>query len=188
MTCIAVITDGKKIVIGGDSAGTAGLSLTVHKDPKVFKREDESGIEWLFGFTGSFRMGELIQYELKLPKIKEKHKEDLYAFMVKKFIPALRGCLKKGGYARKQYNVEHGGTFIVGILGRIFKVDSDYQAAEPLDSFIAIGCGHDLAKGSLHTSEGIQDLGDRVAIALEAAQRFSAAVREPFIILETKSS
>lgn len=188
MTCIAVITDGKRIVIGGDSAGVGGYSLIVRKDQKVFERKDESGTEWLFGFTTSFRMGELIQYELKLPKIKEKHRKDLYAFMVRKFIPALRDCLKKGGYARKQYEVERGGTFIVGLLGRIFEIESDYQVGEPLDNFSAVGCGHDLAKGSLYTSSGMKNLRARVQLALEAAQKFSAGVREPFVILEIESS
>ena len=58
MTCIVAVTDGKKIVMGGDSAGVSGYSLTIRKDKKVFKRKDESGTEWLFGFTTSFRMGE----------------------------------------------------------------------------------------------------------------------------------
>ena len=106
MTCIAAVTDGNKIVIGGDSAGVGGLSLTVRRDKKVFKRADKSGTEWVFGFTSSFRMGELIQYELKLPEITEEDREDLYAFMVKKFIPKLRKCLKKGGYARNKSGEE----------------------------------------------------------------------------------
>ncbi|MDO8520875.1 MAG: hypothetical protein Q7S52_02055 [bacterium] len=185
MTCIVAVTNGKRIVIGGDSAGVGGYSLTVRKDKKVFKRSDESKTFWLFGFTSSFRMGQLIQYELKLPPVDSNAREDLYGFMVTKFIPSLRECLKSGGYAEKKYEVETGGTFIVGLLGRIFEIENDYQVAEHSESFTAVGCGHDLAKGSLYTSRRSANLHARVRQALEAAERFSAGVRGPFEFVQT---
>lgn len=189
MTCIVAVTDGKRVVIGGDSAGVGGYNLTVRKDKKVFKRTDESRTTWLFGFTTSFRMGQLIQYELELPQINTKAREDLYGFMVTKFIPSLRKCLKNGGYAGKKEEVERGGTFLVGLLGRIFEIESDYQVAEPADLFAAVGCGHDLAKGSLFTSEGqTKDLRKRALQALAAAERFSGGVRGPFEIVESNCS
>ena len=131
MTCIAVVTNGKKTVIGGDSAGVGGYSLTVRKDRKVFARQDASGVNWLFGFTSSFRMGELIQFELELPEIAKGDKKDLYKFMVTKFIPKLRNCLSDGGFASKKDNVERGGVFITSLRGRIFTVESDFQVGEP---------------------------------------------------------
>lgn len=185
MTCIVAVTDGKRIVMGGDSAGVAGHSLTVRKDIKVFKRKDESQTTWLFGFTTSFRMGQLIQYELALPQISEKARGDLHGFMVTKFIPSLRACLKSGGYARKKEEAEIGGTFLVGLLGHIFEIESDYQVAESADPFCAVGCGHDLAKGSLYTSGNTPSLHDRALRALEAAERYSSGVRGPFAFVES---
>jgi len=57
MTCIVGLIDkeSKKIYMGGDSAGVANYSLSVRKDPKVFKRYG-----FIFGFTSSFRMGQLL--------------------------------------------------------------------------------------------------------------------------------
>ena len=189
MTCIVAITDGENMVIGGDSAGVAGLRLTVRKDPKVFIREDRSGTEWLFGFTSSFKMGELIQYELALPEIKKSNTEDLYGFMVKEFIPAVRKCFKDGGYARKKDDEESAGTFLVCLLGRIFEIEGDYQVGEPMDNFAAVGCAEDVAKGSLYTTEGrVKSSLKRAQMALEAAERFSGGVRAPFVILESKPS
>jgi hypothetical protein len=184
MTCIAVVTDGKDIVIGGDSAGVGGLSLTIRKDPKVFKRKSASGIEWVFGFTTSFRMGELIQYHLKLPKVDKEARRDLYKFMVTKFIPSLRKCLHSGGYAEIENEQESGGTFIVGLLGRIFKVGDDYQVGESAFPFNAVGCGQDIALGSLYTTQRVNNLRKRVEIALQATEYFSAGVRGPFVIIE----
>ena len=185
MTCIVAVTDGKKIVMGGDSAGVSGYSLTIRKDKKVFKRKDESGTEWLFGFTTSFRMGELVQFELELPEITPEDKQYLYRFMVMQFIPSLRKCLKEGGWATIDKNIERGGTFIVALLGEIFVIGSDYQVGESLDLFDAVGCGEDIAKGSLYTSQKLKSLKRRALLALEAAQRLSAGVREPFNIIES---
>jgi ATP-dependent protease HslVU (ClpYQ) peptidase subunit len=185
MTCIVAVTDGARIVVGGDSAGVSGQSLVVRKDKKVFRKIDEVGNEWVFGFTTSFRMGQLIQYELALPTMDEKDQLDLHGFMVTKFITNLRKCLKDGGWSELKSGQECAGTFIVGLRGRLFVVLSDYQVEEPGDSFIAVGCGHDLAKGSLFTSQGIKNPIKRAELALLAAERFSGGVRAPFIFIES---
>lgn len=186
MTCIAVVTNGKKTVMGGDSAGVGGgYSLQTRKDRKVFVKQERK-VKWLLGFTTSFRMGELIQFELQLPKITKDDKADLYRFMVVRFVPVVRKCLADGGFAEKKDNVERGGSFMVSLLGRIFVIHSDFQVAEPLDPFCAVGCGEDLALGSLYTSAREKNLVKRVRTALEAAQKFSTSVREPFVIIESK--
>lgn len=39
MTCIVGLKHENSVWIGGDSAGVAGLSVTIRKDPKVFVRD-----------------------------------------------------------------------------------------------------------------------------------------------------
>lgn len=63
MTCIVGIADGKKVWIGGDSQGTAGHALTIRADTKVFVKDP-----MVFGFCGSYRMGQLLRHSLSLPK------------------------------------------------------------------------------------------------------------------------
>lgn len=106
MTAIVGLVQDGSVYIGGDSAGVSGMSLTVRADAKVFRKK-----RYLFGFTTSFRMGQLIRYSLKLPK----PKGDLDAFMSSTFIDALRDCLKSGGWAMKDNEREEGGTFLVGL-------------------------------------------------------------------------
>ena len=178
MTCIVgVVGKDGKITMGGDSAGSdSSFSLVIRDDPKVFVRG-----EYVFGFTSSFRMGQLIHHKLKLPQPPD-DPEKLYEFMVTEFIDALRKCFKEGGYMKTKDDREEGGTFLVGVRGKLFYIESDNQVGIPNDSFAAVGCGDHLALGSLYTSQGFKDDRNRVKWALEAAERFSAGVRRPFVI------
>lgn len=175
MTCIVGIAEGGNVWIGGDSASVAGYALTRRKDVKVFRNGP-----FIMGFTSSFRMGQLLAHALTPPK---RHAEtDAYAFMVTDFIDAVRACLKTGGYAEKHNEAEHGGTFLVGYSGRIFKVESDYQVGESISGYDACGCGEDIALGSLHSTVG-GDPAVRVNMALAAAEEFSAGVCAPFNVM-----
>ena len=177
MTCIVGLVDGGKVYIGGDSAGVAGLDIYGRADQKVFKVGD-----FIMGFTTSFRMGQLLRYSFIPPK---RHTENnIYKFMVTDFIDAVRKCLKDGGFAKKENDVERGGVFLVGYAGRLFKVEGDYQVGETILQFDSCGCGESFALGSLYTTKTQKDPIKRINVALEAAQEFSAGVREPFNIIE----
>lgn len=185
MTCIVGLKHRGHVYIGGDSAGVSGLDLTVRQDSKVFR----SG-PFLFGFTSSFRMGQLLRYSFTPPK----HHPDVetMAYMVGPFVDQVRACLKAGGYARQDNQVESAGTFMVAYQDRLFCVHSDYQVGEAMDPFDAIGCGEPFAKGALWatlkgaTSPKQVNPEKAVFTALECAERHSAGVRGPFYVVSTK--
>lgn len=174
MTCIVGLVDNNKVYIGGDSAGVGDYDLTVRADAKVFRNGP-----FLFGFTSSFRMGQLLRYAFTPPK----HDSDLgdYQYLVTVFIDAVRKCLKDGGFASKKEETEHGGTFLVGYRGHLYRIDADYQVGEAVDPFSACGCGYNVALGAMFASEG-DDPERRIRQALRAAERFSAGVRGPFVV------
>jgi ATP-dependent protease HslVU (ClpYQ) peptidase subunit len=175
MTAIAGLAEDGSVFIGGDSAGVTGLDLSVRADTKVFRKGG-----YLFGFTTSFRMGQLIHYSLELPK----PSDDLDRFMVTTFIDALRACLKAGGWARKDSEREEGGTFLVGVRGQLFAVYDDYQVGKAADGFAAVGSGSQIALGALYATAGTgMKPKKRVEVALHAAERFSAGVRGPFVCM-----
>ncbi|MFA5385644.1 MAG: hypothetical protein WC364_13495 [Eubacteriales bacterium] len=179
MTCIAGLIDSGIVYMGADSAGVAGYDLSIRADQKVFI----SG-SFLMGFTTSFRMGQLLRYKLDPPKhpyTDNGQLMDEYKYMVTIFIDAVRQCLKDGGYALKDKEQEQGGTFLVGYRGRLFQVEDDYQVGELLDGFAAVGCGDQVALGSLYSTRGEPPV-NRIRMALEAAERYSAGVRHPFVI------
>ena len=172
MTCIAAAVDAREIVIGGDSAGTTNSwSQTLRADHKVFV----SG-EFAFGFTSSFRMGQLLRYSFAPPK----HDPDvsLDRYMATSFINAVRACLKDGGCATSEKGEEFGGSFIVGHAGRIFEIGTDYQVGESLDPFCSVGSGGDLALGAMFATKG--SARRKVEKALAAAAHLNAGVRGPF--------
>lgn len=188
MTCIVALIDKDgNVFLGGDSAGVSQyLDMVVRYDEKVFIRTDDSGINWAFGFTTSFRMGDLLRYELELPKIEEKDFADLRGFMASKFMREVRKCFSNGGFMLKKDNRETGGTFIVGLLGNIFIIEEDFQVGQSFTYYMAVGSGAHDALGSLFTSEGYEPSAhERVEEALRAAQQWNAGVREPFKIVET---
>lgn len=180
MTCIVGYVENGTVFIGGDSAGVAGLDITIRQDTKVFKVG-----EFLIGYTSSFRMGQLLRFNLKLPEHRE-DKKDVYEYMCTDFIDAVRKCLKDGGYARKNNEEERGGVFLVGYKGRLFQIEGDYQVGESLVNYNAAGCGDSYAKGALYaTRENSHDVDskEKVLIALNAAAEHSAGVAAPFSVL-----
>ncbi len=175
MTCIAGVLAGNRTYIGGDSAGTAGDDLIIRADQKVFRNG-----EFLIGFAGSFRMGQLLRFAFVPPK--HPKRQDTYRYMVTTFVDAVRDCLKKGGLAQKEHDVEEvEGILLVGYRGRLFIVDCDYSVAEPVDGFAAVGCGCQVANGALYVTEGMEPK-KRVRQALDAAERHCNAVRRPFYV------
>jgi hypothetical protein len=174
MTCIVGLVNDGKVYIGGDSAAVSGDSLTVRSDEKVFANG-----RFLFGFTSSFRMGQVLRYGFRPPAYYPDN--DVMAYMVTDFIDAVRAALKEAGFARKDDEAESGGTFLVGFKGRLFKVCDDYQVGEAT-GYDACGCGQDIAFGALFASPAIEPQA-RVIQALRAAEAHCSGVRGPYQVL-----
>jgi len=175
VTCIVGVVSGERVWLGGDSAGVGGYSLAVRKDEKVFSRGP-----YVMGFTTSYRMGQLLRYSGEIPT--PPADADLMAFMVTDFIGAVRKVLADGGYRRRENEVETGGTFLVGVSGRLFRVDSDFQVGEALDGMDACGSGAEVALGALTVLAGLLP-GARLERALSASEQWNAGVRRPFVIV-----
>lgn len=175
MTCIVGIIKRDKVIIGGDSAGVGYGDITIRKDKKVFKNNG-----FVIGCTSSFRMIQLLQFSFTPPKIKSK---ELFEYMCTDFITEVRKCFADGGYLQK-YNDgdEKGGSFLVGINGRLFNIQDDFQVAESVLNFDAIGCGYGYALGSLFSTKSIGlNEKKRLKIALKTATKFSTGVEPPFV-------
>lgn len=191
MTAIVGLVKDGDVFMGGDSAGVAGYALTVRKDPKVFLTGP-----FIIGFTSSFRMGQILRFGEHGKRLNDvKFIRDLESIsdpweaMVSEVVPWLRTAFEQGGFTHKDYGKEYGGCFLVGYRGRLFCVEGDFQVGESSHGFHAVGCGQEMALGSLYTSNQEDWSPDyRVRKALETAQEFSAGVRGPFTILKLEKA
>ena len=179
MTCIAGFVEDGSVWIGADSAGVSAgdYGLIVRSDAKLFRNGP-----MLFGFTTSFRMGQLLRHALVVPEQLQSVSVDKY--MATTFVSAVRACLSDHGWSERRNDREVGGDFLVGYRGRLFHVCSDYQVGEAAGGIDSAGCGDHIARGALYAStlKGR----DRVLVALKAAEAFSAGVRGPFTIEELR--
>jgi len=175
MTCVIAIKQDGVVYMGADSAGSNLYNIRTRVDPKIYKVGP-----FMFGFTTSFRMGQLLGHAFVAPDRDPRISTE--KFMATAFIDAVRNCLKNGGWASKTNETEEGGTFLVAYEGRIFEVDSDYQVGESVLPYEAVGCGAETAMGSLYTTNAMQmEPNKRIEMALQAAEEFSCGVRSPFI-------
>jgi len=178
MTCIVALEHNGNVYVGGDSAAVAGWDVQSITHPKVFRVGD-----FIIGYTTSFRMGQLLEYNLTVP---DNPDGDDLRYLITQFIPAVRECLKQGGFAKVENNTEEGGEFIVGYRGRIYLVGSDFQITHHRDRFLSTGCGESFAMGALAAME-ITDPKKAVLKALKIAGMFSAGVRPPYYVIEGKA-
>jgi ATP-dependent protease HslVU (ClpYQ) peptidase subunit len=184
VTCIVGIKSQGRVWIGGDSAAMSGLELTVRADEKVFINGP-----FVMGFSASYRMGQLLRYSFSPPQHPEECSTE--KFMVTTFVDAVRDCLKQSGWATKEHGREDsGGAFMVGYRGELFSVYGDFQVERVAIDFNALGCGAQVALGSLDALTRRTTLSPEEVLedALRTAQRWSGGVREPFIILPRAES
>lgn len=157
------------------------MSLTVRADEKVFLN---SGM--LFGFTSSFRMGQILRYGFTIPKFY--HGDDVYEYMVTRFVDSVRDRFRTAGWLSTCSGQESAGTFLVGFKGRLFRIDSDFQVGESLSGYDSVGCGQDIALGCLYAMKKASEFKNpenAILLSLEAAEVHSAGVRKPFHVLHT---
>lgn len=199
MTCIIGYIDTEKEIMymAGDSAGVSGYNVHIRKDPKVFERTvdfKKNGVfqnkeKMLFGFTTSFRMGQILMY-CGLPICDRK---DEYEYMVRDLVPCLIKAFGEGGflrvYEKDEKDQKKGGTFIVAFRGRLFIIEDDFQVAEQLGDFAAVGCGARYAEPVLETIDTLKyDVGifnhdfsikQAIELAMDITKKNSGGVSGP---------
>lgn len=186
MTCIAAVrSKNGTIVMGGDSAGfedDSNMSLGIGKETKVWKN---NGI--LFGACGSFRVSQVLRWHLRVP-VYDTTSEPL-EYITGPLVNEMRAALEVAG-ALTVWEDDHtesmGGGLLLGHRGRVFEMWGDFGVGELVHDYGATGCGGAIACGSLATTEGL-DISPkkRVLLALNAAERHSAGVRGPMVVIKS---
>jgi len=165
VTCIAAIVDNDGTgYISCDSLGSNGSTKNVYRTKKIFRRGG-----FLFGFTSSYRMGQILEYSLTLPP--RKVGQALTEYLHTDFVQAVRAAFDQGGYGA-------GGEFIFVTEGRIFTMQPDFSLLEARDTFESVGSGEDYARAVMATMVAFE-LGDPetiLTVAIETAANYVSGV------------
>lgn len=179
MTCIIGLEHEGSVYIGGDSAAVDNAhNISAVSEPKVFKVEN-----FLVGYTTSFRMGQLLQYQLSVGPQRPDTKD--LDYLVSAVVPVFRIVLKEGGYVKVEHNVETSGSFLIGYRGLLYHVQSDFSVLRHQNGLDAVGCGAAYALGALAALRD-EEPEKRIVRALEVAGEFSAGVCGPYYVEELK--
>lgn len=147
MTCVVAYKDkNKNIYMCADSSGTdvGRHTRTRLEGKKIFKVG-----EMLFGYTTSFRMGQLLESCFSPPSRAEGMTD--YQYMIRDVIPSIRRMFIDQGYMMSTDKM--GGTFIIGYRGELYLVEDDFAVLTPETNFAACGSGGTQAEAMLMTME-----------------------------------
>lgn len=174
MTCIIGLVHEGEVYIGADSAAVSSWIVQPTALRKVFRVGD-----FLIGYAGSFRMGQILQHHLEVPHQQDGVSDERY--MVVEFVEAVRNCLKEKGYTKIEENRESGAYVLVGYHGQLYEVDEDFQIQRFLQGLTALGIGREFALGAMAALEFMPPM-ERITKALAISAGFSGAVCAPFIV------
>lgn len=179
MTCIVGIKDKDIIYMGADSLGSTSFDKSIRKDKKIFRNG-----EMLFGFTTSFRMGQILQYAFTAPEHPKGYSD--FKYLVEQFIPAVIKTYRETSYLTVEKEKAFGGTFLLGYRKNLYQIENDFQVAQSMDNYAACGCGESFAMGSLYTTRKFDMTPkERIELAIKAAAEYSVGVGGPIHILQT---
>lgn len=177
MTCIAgFLEDSGDIYMGGDSIGVCGSEYILVKDPKVFVKRN-----MIFGFTNSFRLGDILKYDFQIPD----HPPELstYEYLTSVFLVELIARYEERKCTTITENVMMADSFLLGYNKRLFRIENDLCVLEDVFNFNSLGGGQEFAKATMYNQmkEEMNPV-ERVLNALDVASVFSL-VKPPYTVL-----
>lgn len=181
MTVIVGLEYDEGVLIAADTQGSNGHIGLERDDTKTFTAHGIS-----YGFTSSYRMGQILKYHTEevLSPLRE---TDLFGYVVSCLVPMYRRVLGEHGFKKNNSGEETGGTFLIGIDGKLFSIEDDFQVEHTVSGYNAVGCGYQLALGSMHSTENLMSPHDRVTFAVQAAIKFSTGCGGSITVLDNKT-
>lgn len=179
MTCIAAVVKDGHVWMAGDMLGSNGFTKKVYPDSKVFVNGD-----FIIGYTSSFRMGQILQYNWTQPPRMEdlSDREYLQVDVVESF----RSCLNDLGFGEMREGEHQGGNFLIGYKGVIYEMQNNFSILKN-DSFCSIGSGQYHAESALSVLTEDEDFEPFYVLgkAIKTASEFVTSVSEEFTIYST---
>jgi len=118
MTVVLADTQDETLIFAADSAASNGDEIYTVDTPKVFALGS-----YLFGYTGSYRIGQILRHYVELPEPPEREAE---RFLVREVVPILRAAvLEQGAAGPGQDFLGEKTALLVGFRSRIWCIGTD---------------------------------------------------------------
>lgn len=174
MTCITAVVKDGHVYMAGDLMGSNGYTKKVYPDTKVFKNGD-----FIMGFTSSFRLGQILQYNWQQPPRMEGMTDREYIQL--DVIESFRSCLNDFGFGEMKEEGHHGGNWLLGYKGCLYEMQDNFSVLKNED-FCSVGSGgfHAEAALALLTEDDDFDPEFVLSKAISIASRFTTSVSEEY--------
>lgn len=141
MTIIIGIEHTDSVLLAGDLEASADNISFPQTHPKVFVKQ---GI--VFGFSTSFRFGQLLQFCMKIPE--PIPRANILEWLVSVFIPELQATLSRAEY-------KDSFECLIGIGGELYILQPDFSVIRSAYGYAAIGSAAEFALGCVATHLGM---------------------------------
>lgn len=145
MTCIVAIETKDNIILAGDKLGSTDYYTEVYSRPKVFRNGD-----FLIGYTTSYHMGQLLEFEWKQPTKEEGISDDVYIYRdVRQSIKRMFECNDFGQAKAGDFNEPDLGNFIFIYKNKIYSYEPNSAILEHIN-VASCGSGSLVMKGAVY--------------------------------------
>jgi ATP-dependent protease HslVU (ClpYQ) peptidase subunit len=175
-TIVAVVKNGN-VTMGADSQVTDGSRPNVHKTMEKITKNNG----WLIAGSGDSQPCDILQHVFVPPVPSAKERENLYRFMVVKFIPAMRACLENYGWKEEKEDKDSGFSMLFAYDGEVFDIGNDFSVLLNSDGIYGVGNGSQFAIGALYAGASVEK-------ALEIAANNDIYTSGPFQIIRQQKS
>ena len=173
MTTIVGVCKNGNVTLGADSQVTDGTRRNNH--PKMEKISKRNG--YLIAGSGDSQPCDILQHIFLPPIPTIKEREDLYHFMIVKFVPAMRECLEENGWKPDREDKDSGFSFLIAFDGEIFDIGDDFSVVLNSEGIYGVGAGSQYAIGALYAGASVEK-------ALEIAANNDVYTSGPFQIIK----
>jgi len=173
MTTIVAVCKNGNVTLGADSQVTDGSRPNRHS--KMEKITKNNG--WLIAGSGDSTPCDILQHIFIPPVPTIKERDNLYKFMITKFIPAMQDCLEENNWKPDQNDKDSGFSMLFAFDGEVFDIGNDFSVLLNSDGIYGVGNGSQFAIGALYAGASVEK-------ALEIAANNDIYTSGPFQIVK----
>ena len=112
MTTIVAVAKNGNVTMGADAQVSDGARPNRH--PKMEKITKNNG--WLIAGSGDSTPCDILQHIFVPPIPSIKERDNLYKFMIVKFVPAMKECLSENGWKEDENDKDSGFSMLLSLI------------------------------------------------------------------------